>query len=122
MGTLKKRGRKGGKGKGKIEPLVLKDVGTRIRSWRVAVPMKSFELAAILKISQGSLSDIENNKSLPSATTIAAFYEWTDMDIIWMLLGIVGASPGRISGERSQKKVLTIDCGEGGNFVLYRKE
>lgn len=74
----------------KGKKLKLKNVGTRIRAWRKSVPLKSFELAAILGLSQGSLSDIENNKSLPSADTIVAFHLNTDLNIIYMLTGIKG--------------------------------
>jgi len=49
--------------------------------------MKSYELAKLLKVSQGSWSEIENNISLPSATTIGAMYEYTDMDVRYILLG-----------------------------------
>jgi len=49
------------------------------------LPLKSFELARLIKISQGSLSDIENNKSLPSADTIAKLYQHTDLNIVWLL-------------------------------------
>lgn len=62
-------------------------VGNRIRQWRKAVPIKGYELARILKISQGSLSDIENNKSLPSADTIAKFHAYTNINILWLLTG-----------------------------------
>lgn len=41
----------------------------------------------MIKISQGSLSDIENNKSLPSADTISKLYLYSDLNIIWLLLG-----------------------------------
>ena len=51
------------------------------------MPLKSFELAKLIRISQGSLSDIENNKSLPSADTIAKLYQHTDLNIIWLLTG-----------------------------------
>ncbi len=61
--------------------------GPRIRMWRKKVPMKSFELAEKLKLSQGSLSDIENGKSNPSAPTIRAFIEHTDIDVFWMITG-----------------------------------
>lgn len=64
-----------------------KDLGTRLRQWRKTLPLKSFQLAKLIKISQGSLSDIENNKSLPSADTIAKLYQFTDLNIIWLLLG-----------------------------------
>lgn len=62
-------------------------VGNRIRQWRKAIPIKGYELAKILKISQGSLSDIENNKSLPSADTIAKFHTNTNINILWLLTG-----------------------------------
>ena len=64
-----------------------KYLGTRLREWRKTLPLKSFQLAKLIKISQGSLSDIENNKSLPSADTIAKLYLYSDLNIIWLLLG-----------------------------------
>ena len=64
-----------------------KFLGSRLRQWRKALPLKSFELAKLIRISQGSLSDIENNKSLPSADTIAKLYQHTDLNIIWLLTG-----------------------------------
>ena len=62
-----------------------KFLGSRLRQWRKSLPLKSFELARLIKISQGSLSDIENNKSLPSADTIAKLYQHTDLNIVWLL-------------------------------------
>lgn len=62
-------------------------LGSRLRQWRKTLPLKSFELAKLIKVSQGSLSDIENNKSLPSADTIAKLYQHTDLNIIWLLTG-----------------------------------
>ena len=61
--------------------------GTRIRQWRKTIPLKGYKLAEILKISQGSLSDIENNNSLPSADTIAKFLINTNINISWLLTG-----------------------------------
>lgn len=61
--------------------------GPRIRKWRKATPMKGYELAKKLKISQGSLSDIENGKSNPSAATIVSFIKNTDINYHWMLTG-----------------------------------
>lgn len=49
--------------------------------------MKSYQLAKLIRISQGSLSDIENCKSLPSADTIAKLYQHTNLNIIWLLTG-----------------------------------
>ncbi|VAX27472.1 hypothetical protein MNBD_NITROSPINAE05-842 [hydrothermal vent metagenome] len=62
-------------------------LGNRLREWRRSIPLKSYELAKLISISQGSLSDIENNKSLPSADTIAKIYMNTSINIIWLLTG-----------------------------------
>ncbi|QPJ61265.1 MAG: helix-turn-helix transcriptional regulator [Candidatus Nitronauta litoralis] len=64
-----------------------KYLGRRLREWRKTLPLKSFELARLIKISQGSLSDIENDKSLPSADTLAKLYQHTSVNIIWLLTG-----------------------------------
>ncbi|MCA9482546.1 MAG: helix-turn-helix transcriptional regulator [Nitrospina sp.] len=64
-----------------------KYLGRRLREWRKTLPLKSYELARLIKISQGSLSDIENDKSLPSADTLAKLYQHTNINIIWLLTG-----------------------------------
>jgi len=99
----------------------LKNVGTRIRAWRKSLSMKSFELAKVLCISQGSLSDIENNKSLPSADTIAAFHELTDLNIIWMLTGKTGDKLDRPTLE-IDKEIMTIYLEQPGRYALVKKE
>ncbi len=45
------------------------------------------ELSHLIKVSQGSLSDLENDKSLPSATTLANLSIYTDLNIYWLLNG-----------------------------------
>jgi transcriptional regulator with XRE-family HTH domain len=45
------------------------------------------ELSRLIKVSQGSLSDLENDKSLPSATTLANLSLYTDLNIYWLLNG-----------------------------------
>ena len=64
-----------------------KFLGVRLWQWRKSLPLKSYQLAKLIKISQGSLSDIENCKSLPSADTIAKLYQHTNLNIIWLLTG-----------------------------------
>lgn len=68
-------------------PGTAKHLGQRLRQWRKTIPLKSFELAKLIKISQGSLSDIENEKSLPSADTITKLYQYSRINIIWLLTG-----------------------------------
>jgi len=82
-------------------------VGTRIRQWRNTIPLKGFELAEILKIAHGSLSDIENNKTLPSADTIAKFHINTNINILWLLTGkgsMIKATLAKAQKNKVQKK------------------
>ncbi len=69
------------------KPGAAKYLGKRLREWRKTLPLKSYELARLIKISQGSLSDIENDKSLPSADTLTKLYQHTNINIIWLLTG-----------------------------------
>lgn len=65
----------------------VKTTGQRLRAWRKSVPLKLMELSAKIHVSQGSLSDLENDKSLPSATTLANLSLYTDLNIYWLLTG-----------------------------------
>ncbi len=74
-------------------------LGDRLRKWRQSVPLKSYELARLISISQGSLSDIENKKSLPSADTISKIYLNTNINIIWLLTGKGAMKKGNLPGD-----------------------
>lgn len=76
-----------------------KFLGDRLREWRRSIPLKSYELAKLISISQGSLSDIENNKSLPSADTISKIYLNTNINIIWLLTGKGAMKKGSLPGD-----------------------
>jgi len=65
-------------------------IGPRMRQWRKAQPIKGYEFAKLIKISQGSLSDIENDKSDPSALTLVKLYNATDINMHWLLTGEEG--------------------------------
>ena len=86
--------------------MVQEYLGTRLRTWRKSVGLKGFELASKIGISQGSLSEIENNKSLPSAETLAKFYMITNLNIVWLLLGsgCPTRAPDEISGENANEE------------------
>lgn len=64
-----------------------KTTGKRLKAWRKSFPLKLMELSHLIKVSQGSLSDLENDKSLPSATTLANLSTHTDLNIYWLLTG-----------------------------------
>ena len=62
-------------------------VGGRLRYWRKLSSLRLVDLAAAINVSQGSLSDLENDKSLPSATTLTGLCKKTDVNICWLLTG-----------------------------------
>jgi len=95
-------------------------IGIRIREWRKSQHMKSFELAKLIKISQGSLSDIENNKSDPSASTIVNVLTLTDVDWRWLLTGERGEV---LAGDKPEKKpALVINVEPGMEFIIIGRD
>lgn len=62
-----------------------KKFGKMVKEYRKENSITQLELAQQLQISQGSLCDVENGLSLPSATTILAFHMMTNLDILQSL-------------------------------------
>lgn len=94
--------------------------GPRIRKWRKDIPMKAFELAKLIGLSQGSLSDIENGKSNPSAPTILRFIHHTNINIYWMLTGKEGDIK---KGEMpKQEATLTINVSPGQEILIKGRD
>lgn len=72
---------------GSQETITNTTVGKRLKSWRKHSMLKLVELSKKIRISQGSLSDLEHDKSLPSATTLANLCMFSDINIYWLLTG-----------------------------------
>jgi len=62
-------------------------VGTRLRYWRKVSGMRLVDVAEMINVSQGSLSDLENDKSLPSSGTLIGLSQKTELNICWLLTG-----------------------------------
>jgi len=62
-------------------------VGGRLKYWRKVSALRLVDVAALIRVSQGSLSELENDKSLPSATTLNGLCQKTDLNIRWLLTG-----------------------------------
>ena len=102
--------------------IAITGIGPRIRKWRktLPIPMKAYQLAKLIKISQGSLSDIENNKSDPSANTIVNLLTLTDIDWCWVLTGKAGDIP---KGETATKPPpLVIHLDPGSELLIVGKD
>jgi len=62
-------------------------VGGRLKYWRKVSRLRLVDVAGLVQVSQGSLSDLENDKSLPSAATLTGLCQKTDMNLYWLLTG-----------------------------------
>ncbi len=62
--------------------------GRRLREYRKKKGLTLVELGKKLGISHAALSDIENEKSSPSADTMAALIRETDININWFFAGV----------------------------------
>ena len=51
-------------------------MGQRLKVWRRGMDLTMTELREVIPVSQGSWSDIETGKSLPSAETIILIYKF----------------------------------------------
>ena len=65
----------------------LKKIGLRLKSWRKNRRLTGSQFAGKIGFSPGSLSEIENGKSLPSAKTIIQLMKLDGMNITWLLTG-----------------------------------
>ncbi|HEY3309880.1 MAG TPA: helix-turn-helix transcriptional regulator [Desulfuromonadaceae bacterium] len=85
-------------------------IGKRIQEYRMSLRLKVGEFARTIGISQGSLSDIENIKTKPSADTLEAIIRNTDINPGWLFTG---------DGPMRKGDFLT---GSGGPFLGYQEE
>ncbi len=99
--------------------------GKRIKEWRKSKNLKLREVIEIFKkgghkISQGSLSDIENGNSDPSAKTIRGFYVCTDINMGWMLTG--ETEPGKRNTPMVKNATKIIVVSKHYKEILIRRE
>jgi len=72
---------------GSQENITNSTVGKRLKNYRKHSMLKLIEFSKKIRESQGSLSDLEHDKSLPSATTLANLCIFSDINIYWLLTG-----------------------------------
>lgn len=99
---------------------VSKFLGDRFREWRKDSNLTLKDLEKIIGITPGPLSELENNKSLPSIDTLAKIYRYTDVNIFWLILN--EGSMRRTSAHKSNHNEegalpnLVAEMDENGNF------
>ena len=60
-------------------------LGERLKEWRKSQKLTLNEVAAMIDATIGPLSEIENNKSMPSVETVGSFHRNTNLNIMWLL-------------------------------------
>jgi len=87
------------------------NIGDRLKQYRISKGYKVLEFSRMLDISQGSLSGLENNKSKPSAETLANLVLHTDIDLKWLLTGdgLMFINEGDETSTDSNRNVLSYD-------------
>jgi len=71
------------KGRG-IKP---KTLGYRLELYRIWLGLKTKDMADHISVSQGSYSDIRNNKSKPSCGTLGNIMVLNECDPVWLVTG-----------------------------------
>ena len=64
-------------------------IGERIRLRRKQLSLSPNDIKELSGISTGNLSDIENNKSLPSASTLISLNKVLNVSVDWILFGTI---------------------------------
>jgi transcriptional regulator with XRE-family HTH domain len=77
-------------------------IGHRVKEYRKIKRIRtSTSFSEMIGISQGSLSDIENEKTFPSADTLKKIIHNTDINAHWLLTG-EGSISREINGEEEE--------------------
>ena len=83
-------------------------IGHRLKEYRKIKRILTItSFSEIIGISQGSLSDIENEKTFPSADTLQKIVRNTDINVQWLLTGEGSIIIGAITGEE-EKSISTL--------------
>ncbi len=99
-------------------------IGERIRVYRLSKGAKVGDFAKLIGVSQGSLSDIENQKTKPSADTISALVRHTDIDARWLLTGEGIAPEKRVNPviDRIDKMLIEMPEDAQRDVLKYTEE
>jgi transcriptional regulator with XRE-family HTH domain len=65
----------------------MSSIGSRLKEWRIEEGMTLQELADFIEVSKATLSQIENDKSIPSGQTIIRLTDYPFIEIHWLLTG-----------------------------------
>lgn len=84
-------------------------IGRRLREYRKSKGMMGKDLAKLIGISHGSLSDIENEKTKPSSDTLASIFHNTDINPMWLMVGEGPMLRGEIKGKIDDVTKMVVE-------------
>lgn len=65
----------------------MSSIGFRIKTLRKSLKMNQKDFSNAINISQGTLSDIENDKSYPAIETLLSLFGYIEISADWLLKG-----------------------------------
>ena len=80
-------------------------MGDRLKSWRKAAKLNLTQLAKKLGLGITTLSEIESNKSLPSADTLARLHKKTNLNILWLMF----QEENMLQDDKKEKVVKAVE-------------
>ena len=78
------------------------EVGRRLKFWRKSSNRTLKHISQLIGISQSALSELENGKSLPSATTLASLCLKSELSVCWLLTGSEEFLKGKVNQDAEQ--------------------
>jgi transcriptional regulator with XRE-family HTH domain len=60
-------------------------LGKRLKTWRNSRKLRLGDVSKMIAGTPGPLSEIENDKGLPSIDTIGKLHKNTDLNIMWLI-------------------------------------
>ncbi|WP_394925465.1 helix-turn-helix domain-containing protein [uncultured Robinsoniella sp.] len=90
-------------------------IGERLKEWRKSNKLTMKEVCEKAEISQGGLSDCENDKILLGTKVLLSLYRTYKIDIAWILTGIKGVETNNLS--ENEKELL-----ENFSFLPEREQ
>lgn len=92
-------------------------IGQRIKYWRKSRKLRLMDLSKTVRISQGSLSDLENDKSQPSYGTLKKLNTKAGIELYWLF----GIEKKKTKTKEQDKEILNRLL-PGEPFFLLRAQ
>ena len=90
----------------------------RLRKARKSSGLGSSDMADLLKTSRTTISNYENGRTEPTATTVGRWAEITDADLVWLIVGDEADLRSRCNRESGVPIGVFYDSAQGELFAM----